>query len=59
MRELHISVRSRIAQLTGQIPTGRLQEAEEIADLCLFLCSSMNRSITGQIIPVDGGFICK
>ena len=48
-----------IAQLTGQIPTGRLQEAEEIADLCLFLCSSMNRSITGQIIPVDGGFICK
>ena len=48
-----------IEDLKRQIPTGRLQEASEIADLCLFLCSSFNKSITGQIIPVDGGFICR
>lgn len=48
-----------IEEIKKQIPTGRLQEAVEIADLCLFLCSPMNCSITGQIIPVDGGFVCK
>ncbi len=48
-----------IEDIKKQIPTGRLQEAVEIADLCLFLCSPMNQSITGQIIPVDGGFLCR
>lgn len=48
-----------INNLKIQIPTGRLQEANEIANLCLFLCSPLNQSITGQIIPVDGGFICR
>ena len=48
-----------IDALKRQIPTGRLQEASEIADLCLFLCSSLNQSITGRIIPVDGGFLCR
>ena len=48
-----------IKNLEELIPTGRLQEAEEIADLCLFLCSPRNRSITGQTIPVDGGYICR
>ncbi len=48
-----------IEALKQQIPTGRLQEASEIADLCLFLCADTNRSITGQIIPVDGGFLCR
>lgn len=48
-----------IENLKREIPTHRLQEASEIANLCLFLCSSLNQSITGQIIAVDGGFICK
>lgn len=48
-----------IEDIKKQIPTGRFQEAEEIANLCLFLCSSMNQSITGQVIPVDGGFVCR
>ena len=48
-----------IDALKRQIPTGRLQEASEIADLCLFLCSSLNQSITGRIIPGDGGFLCR
>lgn len=48
-----------IEEITRNIPTGRFQKAEEIADLCCFLCSELNQSITGQIIPVDGGFLCK
>lgn len=48
-----------INDIRGMIPTGRFQKAEEIASLCLFLCSSLNQSITGQIIPVDGGFLCR
>ena len=48
-----------IGLIKEQIPTGRFQESSEIADLSLFLCSDLNQSITGQIIPVDGGFICR
>lgn len=41
------------------IPTHRFQMPKEIADLILFLCSDLNRSITGQLIAVDGGFLCR
>jgi len=43
----------------ANIPTGRLQTEREIADMAAFLCSDSNRSITGQLIAVDGGFICR
>lgn len=45
--------------IKGMIPTHRFQTAQEIADLVLFLCSDKNKSITGQIISVDGGFLCR
>jgi len=48
-----------LAAVTANIPTGRLQEAREIADMIAFLCSECNRSITGQLIAVDGGFTCR
>lgn len=48
-----------IEEIREMIPAGRMQEAVEIADLCCFLCSEYNRSITGQTIPVDGGYVCK
>lgn len=41
-----------------QIPTGRFQDAQEIANCAAFLCSSLNQSISGQLIAVDGGFTC-
>lgn len=50
---------SEIETIRRNIPTGRLQDAKEIAGLCCFLCSELNQSITGQIIPVDGGFTCR
>ncbi len=45
-----------INSLTSQIPLGRIAEAEEIANVALFLCSDLNTYITGQTIIVDGGF---
>ena len=37
------------------LPTGRLIEPAEIADLCVFLASERGRSINGQAITIDGG----
>jgi 3-oxoacyl-[acyl-carrier protein] reductase len=42
-------------RLRAEIPTGRFVAAEEIADLVAYLCSENNRSITGQVVAVDGG----
>lgn len=38
------------------MPTRRFIEPAEIAQLCTFLCSDAARSITGSIIPIDGGW---
>ncbi len=40
------------------IPMERLGEPDEIAELVSFLASEKNSYITGQIIIIDGGFIC-
>lgn len=37
-------------------PAGRLAQAEEIADLAVFLASDRARFINGAILPIDGGF---
>lgn len=39
-----------------QTPTKRFIEPSEIAQLCVYLCSDAARSITGSIIPIDGGW---
>ena len=38
-----------------EIPMRRFGEAEEIADVCLFLASERAGYVTGTVIPVDGG----
>lgn len=48
-----------IASISAQIPTGRFQTEDDIAQLAAFLCSDANRSITGQLIAVDGGLTCR
>lgn len=44
-----------IEELKEMIPMKRLGNAQEIADLVLFLASDKARYITGQVISVDGG----
>ena len=48
-----------IENIRKNIPMNRLQDKEEIAELVLFLASDKNKSITGQLISVDGGFLCR
>jgi 3-oxoacyl-[acyl-carrier protein] reductase len=39
------------------IPLKRIGEADDIADVALFLASSAARYVTGQVITVDGGLV--
>lgn len=48
-----------INAIANNMPTRRFQTTEDIANLTAFLCSDLNKSITGQLIAVDGGFTCK
>ena len=45
--------------LADRHPIGRLCEPEEIAETVVWLCTKAPRSITGTVIPVDGGFSAK
>ena len=40
-------------------PTKQFVTVEEVADLALFLCSDSARSITGTILPIDGGWTAE
>jgi NAD(P)-dependent dehydrogenase (short-subunit alcohol dehydrogenase family) len=44
-----------MANMLSKIPLGRFAEIEHIAALAAFLCGPNGASITGQVIPVDGG----
>jgi 2-hydroxycyclohexanecarboxyl-CoA dehydrogenase len=41
------------------VPLGRWQEPEEIAAMAVFLASPRARSVTGQTINVDGGYVMR
>lgn len=44
-----------LAALAKQLPTGRLAEPEDIADVIVFLATDDSRHIIGQLIHVNGG----
>tara|TARA_B100001013_G_scaffold190512_1_gene114972 strand:- start:63 stop:821 length:759 start_codon:yes stop_codon:yes gene_type:complete len=50
---------SKEKSISSRHPTGRLVEPEEIAQTILWLCTKAPRSLTGTVIPVDGGFTSK
>jgi glucose 1-dehydrogenase len=37
------------------LPLGRTGNADDIAQVCVFMLSDMARYVTGQLLPVDGG----
>lgn len=47
----------RIGAITAGIPLGRIPPAEDIAGPIVFLCSSLARHITGEILNVNGGAV--
>ena len=46
-----------LADITNEIPLGRMGDPEELANLVTFLASEKSSYITGSVIQVDGGFV--
>jgi len=45
--------------LAGMHPIGRIGRAEEVADAVVWLASNESSFVTGQNVPVDGGFTAQ
>lgn len=48
-----------VKKIIEKTPLKRLGEAQEVADLVMFLCSEKSNFITGQVIDIDGGYSCR
>lgn len=44
-----------LAEQLAEIPMGRMAEPEEVANVAVFLASSLASYVTGAVIPMDGG----
>jgi enoyl-[acyl-carrier protein] reductase III len=50
------SYQEMLDEVVRRTPFKRVGQAEEVADVVVFLCSEKSKWITGQVIVVDGGY---
>ncbi len=47
------------ADFIAQTPRGRIAAPEEVAEGALWLCSDASSFVTGHVLAMDGGFLCR
>jgi 3-oxoacyl-[acyl-carrier protein] reductase len=52
-----ISREEALAEQAAKVPLGRFAEPEEVAHVCLFLCSELASTVTGAAWSADGGTV--
>jgi NAD(P)-dependent dehydrogenase (short-subunit alcohol dehydrogenase family) len=57
MSRAEMEVSAQMVAMIGQVPLGRLGEADEIAKVAEFLCSPAASYVTGCDLKVDGGIL--
>jgi NAD(P)-dependent dehydrogenase (short-subunit alcohol dehydrogenase family) len=53
--ELHYGNEAGIAAVAATVPLGRMGEAADVADACLFLASPLSRYMSGGNLLLHGG----
>ncbi|MEE8253762.1 MAG: glucose 1-dehydrogenase [Hyphomicrobium sp.] len=48
-----------VEKAASGVPMGRVGEPDEVADAVVWLCSDRASFITGHVLPIDGGMMCK
>ncbi len=59
MNAASFSDEKRSSEIVGRIPLGRWGAPEDLKGIAIFLSSSASDYISGAVIPVDGGYLCK
>jgi NAD(P)-dependent dehydrogenase (short-subunit alcohol dehydrogenase family) len=54
-----LDIPERMAAIIGRTPMGRVGQVDELVGIAIFLASDASSFVTGQTIPVDGGFLAK
>jgi NAD(P)-dependent dehydrogenase (short-subunit alcohol dehydrogenase family) len=49
----------RIQAVADRLPLGRVGMAQDVVGAVLYLCSPMSAYVTGQLLVVDGGRLCR
>ena len=55
----NLAIPERLAAITARTPMNRVGDVDELVGVAIFLASDASSFVTGQTIPVDGGFLAK